>query len=349
MASSSDVLKKVKKDYGEGMADQGAVVQQLDRIPTGIFPLDLATGGGLIMGRINIVYGPESSNKSNICMKAAANAQALIPDKKVVWVDAEGTYDPVWAKKMGVDVDNIILVRPFYAEQAIDIMEGFIYADDVSMIVLDSIAMLSTQNEIESSVEKASVGGASLLVGRWFKKMVSAFNNLNGQGKTPPALVGINQIRHKIGVMFGDPETMPGGNGVKFSSSLTIRCYGKNIMDNKIHPAMPAFKEVNFIVKKWKVPIVQVNGVFKMQMLDGGGGFAGQVADWNTVQAYLKELGLLTQTKTGWSFDGGEYKTLLDLKNFLYASVSSITEVRSHIIKAVMDSTGTLSTEESEE
>lgn len=336
MANSSDVLKQVSKDYGTGMATVGVEYEAISRIPTGIFPLDLAIGGGLVMGRINIVYGPESSNKTNVCLRAMGNAQKLIPHKKVVLVDAEGTYDPKWAKKMGVDTDALIVVKPFFAEQAIDIMEAFIYADDVSMIVLDSIAMLATQNEIESSVEKASVGGASLLVGRWFKKMVSAFNSMAGENKQAPALVAINQIRTKIGVMFGDPETMPGGNGVKFSSSLTIRCYGKNIMDNKIHPAMPAFKEVNFIVKKWKVPILQINGVFKMQMVDGGGFQAGYVADWNTVQAYLKELELLAQTKAGWIFDGVAYKTLAELKDYLYADIVRITSVRQHIIDMVM-------------
>jgi len=144
-----------------------------------------------------------NSNKTNICLLAIAEGQKLYPNKKAVFVDAEGAYDPKWSKGLGVDVANLIVVHPEYAEQAVDMLEAFLYATDVFAVVLDSIAALTTQNEVESGAEKMIVGGASLLIGKLFKKTAISFNRMRNQGMMPPAFISINQIRFKIGVMFG--------------------------------------------------------------------------------------------------------------------------------------------------
>ena len=150
-------------------------------------------------------------------------------------------------------------------------VEAFLYAKDVFCVGLDSVAALSTQNEIDSSAEKASVGGASNVIGKMFRKTTVSFNKMRNQGLMPPAFIGINQIRNKIGVMFGDPETMPGGQTMKFLSSLTVRLYGKNKIEKTISSELPAFKETTAVIKKAKVGVTKYNFEYDLCMLPHNG------------------------------------------------------------------------------
>lgn len=351
-SSTAEILKKVQKDYGQSVAKKGSeTYADTPRIPTGIFPFDLASGGGFPMGRVSIVFGPESSNKTNVVLKAIGEGQKIYPDKKAVFVDAEGSYDPDWAKLMGVNLDQLIVIHPEYAEQAVDIIEAFLYAADVFCVVLDSVAALSTQNEIDSSAEKASVGGASLVIGKLFKKATVSFNRMRNQGHMPPAFIGINQIRHKIGVMYGDPETMPGGNALKFAASFIVRLYGKNEMDKKINPVLPAFKKTSIIIRKWKMPILATTAEFQMQMLEGNGRLPGHVEDWNTISHYLKELDYLGKADggKGWVMFGENYPTLDACKAALYGSDEMLMECKAQIIQELLSKGGNMSSGESEE
>lgn len=277
-----------------------------------------------------------NSNKTNLCLKVIGQGQRMFPEKRAVFVDAENSFDPVWATTLGVDVDRLIVVSPEYAEQAVDMIEAFLYASDVFTVVLDSIAALSTQNEIESTAEKAAVGGASLVVGKLFKKATVSFNRMRNKGEMPPAFIGINQIRNKIGVLYGDPTTMPGGNAVKFSSSFTMRMYGKNVLDKKVHPVLPAFKETTVTMSKWKVPINATSAVFNMQMIEANGRKPGYVEDWPTLKAYLTELDYLDKApKGGWLLFGDTFKTLDEIKAHLYGDPAYLQEVRDTIVKEV--------------
>lgn len=225
MSSAKELMSKLKKEHGASVVTVGADgFVDYPRIPTGIFPLDLATGGGIPLGKCTVIYGMESSNKTNVTLKCIAEGQRMYPDKFAVFIDAENSLDTKWAEKLGVDVSRIMVVHPDYAEQAVDMIETFLYADDVFMVVLDSIAALTTQNEIESSAEKAVVGGASLVVGKLYRKVTVAQNQMSKSGKIPPAFVAINQVRTKIGVMFGDPECLRGDTLINFAdgSSHTI-------------------------------------------------------------------------------------------------------------------------------
>lgn len=339
MSSTQEVIAKLKKEHGQGVVQRGGEdYADTPRLPTGVFPFDLATGGGFPMGRCSIVYGPESSNKTNLALLAIAQGQLLYPDKLAVFVDVEYALDLVWARRLGVDTEKLIVVHPEYAEQAVDMLESFLYAHDVFCVVLDSIAALSTQNEIDSSAEKMSVGGSSLIVGRLFKKVTVSFNKMRNQGLMPPAFISINQIRHKIGVMFGNPETMPGGNAPKYASSMTVRVYGKNVVDKKINATMPSYKEVSVIIQKWKVPILSVNATYTMLMLDVAGKSAGFVEDWNTISNYLKELDYLGKgDKGGWVMFGEPYKTLEEAKTALYSDPALLHDAKQTIISELLD------------
>lgn len=334
MATTADILKKMHKDHGDSIATVGGNdFVDVDRIPTGIFAVDLAMGGGFPVGKCSIVFGPESSNKTNIVLLVIVEAQRKWPTKKVVFIDAENALDLKWASTLGVDTKRLIVVYPEYAEQAVDFLESFIYAEDVSLVVLDSIAALITANEADSSAEKVAVGGSSLIVGKLYRKVVLATTKMRNQGLTPPAFIAINQIRSKIGVMFGNPETMPGGNPPKFAASMILRVYGKNVIDKKLSTVMPAFKEVACVLQKWKCPILAVNATYTMQMIEAGGNSPGFIDDWNTVSTYMKELDYLGKAdKGGWVMNGVTYKTLVECKTALYSDPGMLADMKATII-----------------
>ena len=335
--STREVLAATKKDYGANVGHFGDLVVQSDRIPTGIFPFDLAIGGGFPRGRLSIIYGQESSNKTNLALKAIASHQALWPKETCIFFDIENSFNGEWAARLGVQVDKLLVLKPDYAEQAVDMVESFIQAEDCGLVVLDSIAALVTTLEAESSADKAVVGGNSIVVGKLVRKATLGFNQANKEGRSP-SLICINQTRFKVAVMFGDPETMPGGNAPIFASQLTIRVYGKNVIDTKVSKVMPMSKNVTFQVKKWKVPIVAANGTFEMVTYGHEGLLPGDANDWNTVSQYLKDYGLLVKKEKGqgWLLDGEEYATLQVLRDRLIEDKPFGMKTRQAIVELTM-------------
>jgi len=301
---SDSVLAKFHKDFGDGIGGVGVEHTQVDRVPTGIFELDLASGGGIPQGRASIIYGPEASGKTTLAMLLLANTQAQLGSTAVI-IDAEGTFDYDWGTRCGIDAARLVRLVPDTAEQAVDMIEGMLYAKDVGTVVVDSIAALTTHNEIESDAGKQIVGGSALLVGKLVRKVVSALNS-ERKRKHTPALVCINQTRTKIGVMYGDPETTPGGQALRFISSMTIRVSGKDVYDKDLHDSLPVFKDSTATLRKWKVPVVAKTAEYKMCLYPHGNLQVGQTNAWNTVSNYLKQKGLLVKGAKGWSCMGQE-------------------------------------------
>lgn len=337
MSGADDVLKEVEKQYGKNVASKGITLPAVDRIPTGIFPFDLASGGGFPTGRASIVFGPESSLKTTLALRAIATCQSYWPDKKAVFIDLENSYDPTWGAIQGVDNEAMIYVLPDYAEQAIDIIEAFMYADDVSVIVVDSLAAMIPANEADSSAEKASVGGAGLLISKFYRKATLALSKARKMGRMP-TLICINQVRFKIGVMYGDPETMPGGQAFKFFSSMTVRLYGKDIMDKTVHKAMPTFKHCTGVIRKWKVPVNSKSFEFDMGVIEAPthGVYLGEVDDWKVMQSYLKKFGLLAKgEKAGWTLNGVSYKNLNEVRDALAGDDQLRIDVRQILFDTV--------------
>jgi recombination protein RecA len=335
---SAAVMAQLAKQKGPGLVMAGSSIPRVERIPTGVWEFDYATGGGFPKGRYSIVFGPESSGKTNICYCAVANAQrGPAHCNKVVWIDLEGTFDPEWAAMFGVDVDALILVKPAYGEEAVDAMDAFLYADDVALVILDSLAVITSTKELEQSAEKFDVGTASILIKRMCNKIVIAQSVQARKGHFP-AVILVNQIRMKIGVMFGDPETMPGGNTMKFLSSLTVRLYGKNVIDAKIHPDLPIFKDTSAVIKKAKVAVRQMSFEYKLCMTPHGDLSVGESDSWNSVSSHLKALNLLRKADkgTGWVLEGqGNFPTLVPLKDTYQAE----REFALFLQKMVLDAT----------
>jgi protein RecA len=288
MSTAVSVMADLKKKFGDQTVTVGVTMYEAERIPTGIFDLDYATGGGLPRGRLTEIYGPESSCKTNIVLKAMEQAQKLHPDSKVVFIDVENAMTGSWLVKMGVDPGRLIYVRPDYGEQVLEAVPMFLEAEDVSMVLIDSTAALVGQNELEKDADKATPGNATILIQRLVKACVNAIQKADkayedGERQNPaPCWVMINQVRMKIGVMYGSPETTPGGNAPKFAAALRLRTFGKNLVDPKISKAMPAYKKVIVQLIKWKVPMIPNP---KLGL--------GEVDSWGLVEQLLEHFGML--------------------------------------------------------
>jgi recombination protein RecA len=211
-------LLQIEKQFGKGSImklGESANKLNIETIPTGALSLDLALGvGGIPRGRIVEIYGPESSGKTTVALHMAAEAQRV--GGIAAFIDAEHALDPVYAKKLGVDIDNLLISQPDTGEQALEICEALIRSGAVDLIIIDSVAALTPQAEIEGEMGDAHVGLQARLMSQALRKLTAVISKSN------TVTIFINQIREKVGVMFGNPETTPGGRALKFYSSVRL-------------------------------------------------------------------------------------------------------------------------------
>jgi len=304
---SEKVLLALQKQHGEQVAVKGGKFSPVPRIPLGIFPFDLATGGGIPRSRLTVFTGPESSGKSLNMYMAMVAVQRM--GETAVLIDGEHAWDGEWGKAVGIDVGKLIVVQPSNAEQCVDAVEAFLYAKDVGIVGVDSVSAMVTENEIKSEAGKMIVAGSAMMVTKMMHKAGIAFTEGSKVGHLP-SLLCISQTRYEIGKLFGDPEKMTGGQCFKFTSSLTCRFYGKNVVVEEVNKSKPTFKHVQGVIKKYKCPIVGTAFEFNQCILPHRGLGIGQVESWNTVEAFLKAQGQLVKGKTNWLLFGQEYKTL---------------------------------------
>ena len=211
-----ETVKEIKDRFGEGSIMKLGDVKKVDvaAIPTGAPSLDIALGiGGVPRGRIIEIYGPESSGKTTLALHIVANAQK---SGSAAFIDAEHALDPEYAKKIGVKIEDLLISQPDTGEQALDIVETLVKSNAVDVIVVDSVAALTPQAEIEGEMGDHHVGRQARLMSQALRKLTAI------GAKSNVTIIFINQIRMKIGVMFGNPETTPGGQALKFYSSVRI-------------------------------------------------------------------------------------------------------------------------------
>lgn len=210
-------IKFIEKKYGAGAVMRLGQAQTLnvDAIPTGSMRLDMALGiGGVPRGRIVEIYGPESSGKTTVALSIIAQAQKMGGD--AAFIDVEHALDPTYAKALGVNIDNLLVSQPDSGEQALEIAEALIRSGAIDVIVLDSIAAMTTRAEIDGEMGDLHVGQLARLMSQAMRKLTAAI------AKSSCVAIFINQVREKIGVMYGNPETTPGGRALKFYSSVRI-------------------------------------------------------------------------------------------------------------------------------
>lgn len=328
---ASDLLKKIRKKHGKSIlsAADDFNIQRVPRIRTGIFFLDYALGGGFPAGRVNIVWGHKSTGKSAIMQRALAHAQRLCANCYIetydpetgeyacacgefrehvcAYLDVEGTWDQEWAKTMGINTDRVLLSIPEYAEQTLDIGEALLRSGEVDFLVIDSLAFLTPAKEIEESSGKALQAEQARVLGRGVRKFVAALNWLGNQTGRRPTIMFTNQIRMKLGVMFGNPETQPGGFGPGFSATTEVKTYGGKYEMDEI-TGRPIHVDLSFRVEKNKSSGAKVEGGWRLMLADTEVKRKGQIYQEPSMMEMGKKIGLVEKSGNGWECLGEQYK-----------------------------------------
>lgn len=339
LPSISKVMEAQVKKKGNSSAFISSAVQNdnekygdMTRLPFGVFPLDYILGGGMPYNRITEIWGKESSGKTMLALKAANQAMHKWQDKNVVLIDFEQAFDKAWYEAFIDFPDRLIVFTPDTTEEAADMMEACVSAGDVSMVIFDSLGALISGNELESSAEKMAVGGQSMIIGRLCRKILARLKTQEAHGNIVNVIF-INQLRFKIGQMFGNPETRPGGQVLKHLVSLSIKVYGKDKTDKA---GFPYAKNISCTIEKRKIPILSRSTDFDMAVVNGEFRI-GHVECMNQFLGWCKDLGQLENTGKGFKFFGEIYEKQKDITNMLLACEDDYIKYQAKLINLVKE------------
>lgn len=333
------VMNAVNKKYGEGTMARASRVAfaHLTRNSTGVFNLDVGTGGGFPKGRSIGLVGDESVGKTTLCLMFMGSLQhtcrkcqegfgwytdEVIDEKTgevkssdmvvtqpcecganephvVLLVDAEGSFDPTWAARLGVDVPTLIVVQPEWGQQAVDMVNAVIRSGELDALIFDSIAQATPSQEIEKSAESTEPGIQARIMNRMFRTVQAGLNSLGMDNPNKPSLIFVNQFREKIGVMYGDPTTWPGGKGQNFAYSILIIMRAGKAIDETGNvggtKGAKVGREIHWHVRKNKTAIPEKKGSFKLFYADApkAGHGAGSVNNSEQIVQHGMALGVI--------------------------------------------------------
>lgn len=234
------------------------------RSQTGVLSLDLCLGGGWTTSRAGMLYGEKSSGKSTLALQSIAALMRRQDQAMAAWIDVEGTFDKQWARKLGVDLERLVIIEPETGEHAVDLADHMLRTREIELAVTDSIAMLVPMAELDESAEQQTMALQARLVGKYIRKTNNALIKERGRGHTP-ILIHINQFRMKVGLIFGDPRVLPGGKALEFSTTQQVETKnkehtGKDALGNEV----VLFNEHNFKITKNKGGGPMKEGAFKL-------------------------------------------------------------------------------------
>ncbi len=318
-------IDKIDKDFGKGsvmMMNEKAHIEQ-EVISTGSIGLDIALGvGGLPKGRVVEIYGPESSGKTTLAIHVIAEAQKK--GGMCAFIDAEHAFDSVYARKLGVDIDNLLISQPDYGEQALEIADRLILSGALDVVVIDSVAALVPKGELEGEMGDSKMGLQARLMSQALRKLTATIS------KTNSCCIFINQLREKIGIMFGNPETTTGGNALKFYASVRLDIRrtaqikdGDEVVGNHVkvkvvkNKVAPPFRQAEF-------DIIYGEGISK----------TGEIVDLGV------DLGILQKSGSWYSYNGDKLGQGRDsVKQLMIDNPALATEIEGKIREKIKEMT----------
>ena len=314
------------------------------RVSTGILSVDLCLAGGLMKSRGSMFYGNKSTGKTTLSYLIVAEAQRQSPDDVAAIIDIEGTFDEVWASRMGVDLDRLLVVEPESGEEAVDLADGIFRSNEICAVVTDSIAMLVPMKEIEESAEKSLPGVHARLVGNYLRRLNNAMLVERHRGHFPVAL-HLNQFRMKVGVTFGDPRTLPGGMALEFSTSQQIETYNKEHREGEGKSAAAGHNDGEVIYNEHAIKITKdktggriKEGVFKLIRNEKTGYPVGFVEQGKSILTRGATTGLVTgQYQVG---NYGRFRKVDDFNRFLSENPIVARQIVSEIVDHYRDKWG---------
>jgi recombination protein RecA len=282
-----------------------------------------------------LIYGWEASGKTTLSTRIIAAAQKKYPDQAAVFIDLEGTYSPAWGAAHGIDNSRMVVVQPDGGEQALDLARGVIQSKETSIVVVDSLAALVPIKEQQKAMEDATVGEQGKMIAR-FCRVIQ--NDMIQERKRAhrPAILLINQFRMKIGVMFGDPRTLPGGLAQHYAASTKIEIKNKEIMGKDAAGRQTVDHNVHsFNLKKSKIGTGVREGEFKMIRNQDHWAGAGFVDDANTIITWARAAGHITGGGSSWRIAGVDTKfgRLSDMADYLYSDIEFATRFKDMLIQ----------------
>lgn len=370
----SEVMAKIAKAHGVSIIRRASEhhSSKSQFIPSGSFNLDWILGGGWRVGGIHTVWGPTSSGKTSTLLKTLGNAQqmcancwefAVFADATtgevlkhptcscgkyrecvVAYVNTEGTWDQDWAVSLGVDVDCLLLSEPEYAEQSLDIIEALIRDGNVDILVLDSIAFMTPEKEIENSASKDMMGAQPRTMGKGIRKFVSALNHMGNTAGRKPTMFFTNQVRFKIGVMFGDPQTQPGGQAPQFAATTEVKFKTakyeiEGSKEDKEAPGVdlnivkPSSVLFTFKGEKNKQGAAKMEGGYRLSLLNSATTSKGAVMDETVIMDQAERYDIIKKDKGKWACAGVPF----DTKSQIQETLTKDSAFRRILSKRVME------------
>lgn len=338
-------FEKVKahfaKNYGDGIIRAASRLPINRHIQTGAFTLDLALLGGLPENHAFMIYGNESSSKTTMMMKIVAAFQQKYPDKVVVWVDPESTFDKLWAMKQGVDVEALELTQPGSGELAVDIIQRMMAVQEVSLVVLDSIGALCPMNVYEKSAEDKTYAEVARLCSTLCQKLGGVTNIERARGHFPTFGM-VNQFRDSQS-SYGSPNKLPGGRQINYYATTKIWMKGKKVKGkNSFGDEVTDHIEQAFVVEKHKIGSSIEQGEFIMHLNPDGASAVfpemqfgqGTILDAKIVAAQAKRIGILSGGGASWRIEGLDMRfgKLAEIESFFYQNPAAYLRVKQQVI-----------------